>query len=226
MPGRIVTHAVVVAIALLVTTLVPLRLTAAASTPVGLFSLPAALTVASDLPAISRQVLVAEAERIWTREGVSLDWPTTAAIDRAPLRVLVARRDALLKGRHERWPVAELIPQAEQRALAIASIAGAERVLEQADRDCVLLTRPASSEYRLGIVLGRAVAHEIGHYILATATHSDRGLMRPTIDAREFADPAANTFALDAQAGAWLRDHLRAADEEGSSASTPFSYAR
>jgi hypothetical protein len=38
-------------------------------------------------------------------------------------------------------------------------------------------------------VLGRAVAHEIGHYLLATATHANRGLMRASIDASEFADP-------------------------------------
>jgi hypothetical protein len=54
----------------------------------------------------------------------------------------------------------------------------------------------------------RGVAHEIGHYLLATPTHADSGLMRASIDAREFADPGARTFALDDTAGQWLRGRL------------------
>ena len=39
-------------------------------------------------------------------------------------------------------------------------------------------------EQRLGLVLGRAVSHEIGHYLLQTNTHATRGLMRARIAAR------------------------------------------
>jgi hypothetical protein len=82
-------------------------------------------------------------------------------------------------------------------------------------------------------VLGRALAHEIGHYLLATPTHAERGLMRATIDAREFADPGARTFALDDTAGQWLRSRLRSrmADTTESDAELPlpaagFTYGR
>jgi hypothetical protein len=201
---------IVVAAVVATSMLLPLDLQAARSR-LPLFSLRAPLTVAPNLPDVSRHALISEAERIWKREGVALEWPTGPADGSASLRVLViARREAVMKGTRERWPVAELVPQAEQRALAIASIASAERVLDEASAGRQLLMRPESAEYRLGVVLGRAVAHEIGHYLLATATHADHGLMRAAIDAHEFADPAARTFGLDETAGAWLRDWLSA----------------
>lgn len=54
-------------------------------------------------------------------------------------------------------------------------------------------------------MLGRALAHEIGHYLLGTHTHARNGLMRSTFDALEFTDPRSGTFALDHDAAAWLR---------------------
>jgi hypothetical protein len=57
---------------------------------------------------------------------------------------------------------------------------------------------------RLAVVLGRAVSHEIGHYLLDTNTHARRGLMRARIDAREFADLRSGSFRLDDAARAYL----------------------
>jgi len=54
-------------------------------------------------------------------------------------------------------------------------------------------------------VLGRALAHEIGHYLLDTHTHARTGLMRPNFNALEFTDLRNSTFALDHAAAAWLR---------------------
>jgi hypothetical protein len=63
----------------------------------------------------------------------------------------------------------------------------------------------AIDERRLGVVLGRALAHEIGHYLLDTHTHARSGLMRPNFNALEFTDSRTSTFALDHAAAAWLR---------------------
>jgi hypothetical protein len=38
---------------------------------------------------------------------------------------------------------------------------------------------PEMRERIVGRALGRVIAHEIGHYLLATRTHSSSGLMRP-----------------------------------------------
>ena len=216
---------IVVAAVVAASLLVPLDLHAARSITLPLFSLRAPLTVAPDLPAVSRRVLISEAERIWKREGVALEWPTGPADVSASLRVLViTRREAVMRD-SERWPVAELVPQTDQRALAIASIASAARVLDEATAGRQLLARPESADYRLGVVLGRAVAHEIGHYLLATATHADRGLMRAAIDAKEFADPGATTFGLDGTAGKWLRAQLHTTPADSPSPSA-FRYTQ
>ena len=63
----------------------------------------------------------------------------------------------------------------------------------------------ALEERRLGVTLGRALAHEIGHFLLRTSTHARSGLMRSQFDASEFTDLRDGTFALDQDAVDWLR---------------------
>jgi hypothetical protein len=45
---------------------------------------------------------------------------------------------------------------------------------------------PAEVDSMLGRVLGRALAHELGHYLLRSATHTTQGLMRGNHTIREF----------------------------------------
>lgn len=159
---------------------------------------------------MSRRALVAEAERIWQREQIDLEWPAPAggaSVPDAPLRVLVIARPAAAVGEGGAWPVAELIRHPSHRALAIASIDGARRVVSEATRHRII-DAPAVDDYRLGLVLGRAVAHEIGHFLLATTTHADHGLMRATVGAREFADVVTDTFRLDEDASRWIRQRV------------------
>ena len=101
------------------------------------------------------------------------------------------------------WTVGELLRFDGTSAIAVASITGAERVVDETGL-FRLVDFPAFYEHRLGLVLGRAVAHEIGHYVLQTNTHAQYGLMRANIDAREFADLRADSFRLDPAADAYL----------------------
>jgi hypothetical protein len=170
--------------------------------------LPVELTVSTVVPAAARDALVAEAERIWRHENVHLRWNRRGIdalpAEASPLRVLVLPRPSPAS---DRWAVGELVPLTERRAIAIISIDGARRVIDEA-----LRVRPAhtsGADYGLGLVLGRAVAHEIGHYLLATATHSRRGLMRAAFNSWEFADlQASATFLLDDDARHWMRHHV------------------
>ena len=59
----------------------------------------------------------------------------------------------------------------------------------------------------LGVVLGRAVAHEIGHYLLG-GEHARAGLMRSTFDPREFVDVRDRIFQLDHVDASRLTDAL------------------
>jgi hypothetical protein len=88
--------------------------------------------------------------------------------------------------------------------VVLISIGGAQRLMSSVRRRAgyELIT---IDERRLGIVLGRALAHEIGHYLLETHTHASTGLMRPNFNALEFTDLRSGTFALDDDAAVWLR---------------------
>jgi hypothetical protein len=180
-----------------------------AATSSGVLPLHVLLTVSSELATVSRNTLIREAERIWRHEQVHIEWaPPGHTVEHpdAPLRVLVVTRPQAGRAAGE-WPVAELLPEAVPRPLAIASIDSAERVVDEAARTPSYDAR-APREYRLGLVLGRAVAHEIGHFLLATRTHADSGLMRATVDVREFAAVSGEPFRLDRDASQWLRERL------------------
>lgn len=162
-------------------------------------------TSSDSLSLASRQALMAEAESIWKPGHVRLKWlrESTEAEEGAILRVLVVARPVPKASEYSPWTVAELLRLGGSQATAIASTIGARRIIDEGRRQ--LLQEPAALEdYRLGLVLGRAVSHEIGHYLLQTNTHARRGLMRARIDAREFADLRSGNFHLDRAAEAHL----------------------
>ena len=164
-----------------------------------------ALTTSMTLPDGVRAVVMREVRDIWKSEGVEITWEVFAPSARG-LRVLVVSgsgASAEREGHH--WPVAELLRDGHGEPLAVASVAAARRVLEAAGVD----GEPAAmGKNRLGIVLGRAVAHEIGHYLLNTRGHARHGLMRARIDARDFADLRDGGFGLDDDAALWARTAL------------------
>jgi hypothetical protein len=197
---------------------------ASSSTPS--FVLDLRLTTIRALPPISAAALMAETSAIWRKSHILLRWVDADATDDKPtsLRVLILARVVPPAGERSAWTVGELVRTGDSRALAIASITGALRIVEESRR-FELFDLPALHDRRLGVVLGRAVAHEIGHYLLQTNTHAARGLMRATIDAREFADLRSGTFRLDEEAEA----HLATIAERGLLVPEPeasrFSYA-
>lgn len=163
------------------------------------------LAASAQLSSIARASLIREVNDIWQREGVRLQWPFSPPADAVPdfaLRALVVQRESVTGNSVHQWPVGELLFDQSDNAVAVASIEAAERVLATAAR----ADEPtALHERRLGVILGRALAHEMGHYLLNTAGHARRGLMRASIDARDFADLRSGAFFLDAPAGEWIR---------------------
>src|SRR6185436_2392293 len=57
----------------------------------------------------------------------------------------------------------------------------------------------AELETMLGRAMGRALAHELGHFLLASKTHSAAGLMRARRTSSEFFSNERTRFALDAE---------------------------
>jgi hypothetical protein len=182
-------------------------------------SLHLRVTHTQPLSAVSLTALMAEANAIWGGH-IRLRWQTAGPPDTVPgLRVLLLARALPPSGEETPWALGELVRPTSAPPFAIASVTGAHRILDESGFDAI--TAPAWRDHRLGVVLGRAVAHEIGHYLLQTGTHATHGLMRARIDAREFADVRRESFRLDAAA----RAHLTRLAASGGTAQA-FSYAR
>ncbi len=132
------------------------------------------LTASRELPNLSRTALVKEADAIWRESGhLRLRWLTGDANPDTgmTLRVLVTPRAVASTLDGHRWAVGELLRFDRSGAIAVASITGAQRIVDQT-QSFRLLDVELMSQHRLGVVLGRAVAHEIGHYVLRTNTHA------------------------------------------------------
>jgi hypothetical protein len=120
------------------------------------------------------------------------------------LRVLVVDQRPMHVGPEDEFSVGELVRPSGSHPVALVSIASARRLMASV-RGRAGYELITVDERRLGIVLGRALAHEIGHYLLDTRTHAHHGLMRAQFSALEFTDPRDGAFALDEDAAAWLR---------------------
>jgi hypothetical protein len=184
------------------------------------------LATSQDLSATSTGALVAEVNAIWWQSNLSLAWRTADVSEPLPampdsedwLRVLVLARQA--PGHAATFAVGELVRHEGGRPLAIASLTAARRVVDESRR-FQNVDDQRDYEKRLGVVLGRAVAHEIGHYLLRTSSHAPRGLMRASIGAQEFADINSQSFRLDRVA----RAHLARLADVPLSKAPVFSYA-
>ena len=100
------------------------------------------------------------------------------------------------------WPVGELLIDQAGSHFAVVSTAAARRVVAavRAPHE-----PPGAGHRRLALVLGRAVAHELGHYLLATAGHAPSGLMRAYVGVADYVDPRRGGFGIDATAGDRIR---------------------
>jgi hypothetical protein len=155
---------------------------------------------APTVPARVRRYLEAEAQRIWRRERIELSWCDRQCSQpdrRADLRVALLANPRLSSSAHDGYSLAELHREGR---LIVVSLEAARSVvragLEHADNPGWPLERNTQA---LGRVLGRAVAHEIGHYLLGTSAHARTGLMRAEFTPREFVDPHGSMFELSGE---------------------------
>jgi hypothetical protein len=157
------------------------------------------------LPPAARATLIAEAAAIWRHAGVQLRWEPAMPSDRradAALPVFVVPIDRAPNDDGHEWRVGRLTRDQRNRYVAIASIAAAERAIELVGAGNEPMRR---RDLRLGLILGRAVAHEVGHFLLDSGSHSRRGLMRASIPVRDLADLRSGGFAVDPAATEWIR---------------------
>ena len=192
----------------------PLDARTPSATPLGVI-----LTTAPRVAAAARAALIDEATRIWKGAGVHLEWvaptaPRPLAFD--TLHLLAVERPAA-QPRTNTVVLGELLRVNTSRAVAMVSLGEAERIVAS------LRARrgDGSGDRRIGIILGRAAAHKIGHFLLDTSTHADHGLMRARFDETEFADSRSGAFELDEQAGDWVHQRLGQGLQLGPAARIP-----
>lgn len=60
-----------------------------------------------------------------------------------------------------------------------------------------IATAPENTQREaLGRIIGRALAHEIGHFLLASPVHASHGLMRAILDPQQMTKPGIWHFKL------------------------------
>lgn len=172
-------------------------------------TLAIALALGAPVPDIARRSMINEATRIWRQEGVTITWQDASGLDTARaavLRVVVVHVELSPSAAPRTYAIAEFH---RQQSRIVASLPAAERTVQAGLQDAARAGWPAhQSVHALGLVLGRALAHEFGHYLLGTGDHSRHGLMRATISAREFVDPRGTFFALHDDEAALLARRL------------------
>jgi hypothetical protein len=170
------------------------------------------VSVAADVPASLVSRLLAEAGDIWRAAGFTLVWRLADAAVHA--RVAEARTYASMtlrvtvgneRGRAKEetatplgWIVFDDI-NAPQREIYL-SFANAQAFMELS-RGVVgrtdLMPR-AEKDALLGRAMGRALAHEIGHYLLASKVHTRSGLMQAKRTSAELFAFDRRRFGVDA----------------------------
>jgi hypothetical protein len=155
------------------------------------------------------QMLKDETDSLWRPYGVHLEWvdarPGDGAAEGFFVEAVIDRRgdgqaqpDQAVLGRA--W-----VPQdaAGERPIHVSFDA-----IEQ-----MLLRRPSSvpvvSEYDMGRALGRVLAHEIGHVLLAVRHHDHAGLMRAVFAPSELGAPDRSPFRLTCDGVGRLRSRIQ-----------------
>ena len=157
-----------------------------------------------------------EATRIFERAGISLDW-----IDcRVPGGFGgAACTEPLLAGRDLMLRLVDRIPARGERIVALG-----ESMLDREQRSGVLMTidvfpvRAVAEQAFTAVptLLGRAIAHEIGHLLLGSAAHPVAGLMRALWSRDELRGLRPAHWGFSAREAAKMRQavlgHSRTAD--------------
>jgi hypothetical protein len=152
---------------------------------------------------------VAEAMAIWAPYGVALDREDacgSSAAETLRLTIGIARtampgRAPIVLGTIVFAPDGTPEPRITLFLDEILRFVAAARVLDAEEWHWPRLLR----EQITGRVLGRVLAHEIGHYVLGDRRHTGAGLMRSIQRSDELAEPSRGGFTLSTDQAAQLR---------------------
>jgi hypothetical protein len=132
------------------------------------------------------RTLQAEASRIWRRHGIVLTWSQPAPATCSTVVPLLFDEDEFVKQGGRTRDAALALTVFLGRAQTIyVSAPRAFQMLSRLNQTTLNLENSGGRDHHGGTLLGRIVAHELGHVLLTTLSHSDTGLMRPVFGFRD-----------------------------------------
>jgi hypothetical protein len=156
-----------------------------------------------------------EARAVWNDVGITLAW--RVVVDSEPQytaapHVVIADETAQsphsnqtpigwVRFKHPDDPDQEIHISRRNGMKLLRSYAGLGRPVDRMP--------PAEVEATLGRVLGRALAHELGHFLLRSGTHTRGGLMRGNHTIREFVALGRRGFEVDSAQRAAVAARIR-----------------
>jgi hypothetical protein len=196
------------AFALVASTVIAAAPVAAATASIPPMSVNVSIAGVDVSPALVKRTLV-ETDAIWRSSGVTFVWQRAARLaavvgDAGPfvpkaLHVIIGSdRGAGRDGRRPLgWIVFDALDAPQQEIYL--SYANAVTMMEEA-RGVVGIVKEMPAVQRETLVaraMGRALAHELGHYLLASKLHTQHGLMKATLTATDLFTPDISAFLIE-----------------------------
>ena len=154
------------------------------------------LDAVSDVSPSLVAIAIAETDAVFRGAGVRFIWRRGAS-RRALLHVSITNESGPARGN---TPLGWLVFEDDVPGHEIhLSYGNAKQYLEESREvvGSVFQKTIAEREMLIGRALGRALAHELGHYLLATKQHSSRGLMKGARTAHELFSLDRSGFAIE-----------------------------
>ncbi len=144
------------------------------------------LTTTDYMSGLAMKTLQDEASRIWRRHGIVLTWSQPVPETCPTIVPMVFDEDEFVKQGGKTRETALALTVFLGRAQTIyVSLPRAFQMLSRLNQTTMNLENSGGRDLRGGTLLGRIVAHELGHVLLTTLTHSETGLMRPVFELRD-----------------------------------------
>jgi hypothetical protein len=182
------------------------------------------ITLAIDLSALApmsdaeRRAMIGETAALWKPHGVVLAWITAEgrrdALPHPVVRVLTdgCRVEPLCLPSDAKSLGAVVFVEGsatpeDTLLLSVGAVVQTVESVKWQSRNLVDLPTDTRG-YLIGRALGRVLAHEIGHYLLASRFHTEDGLMRPEFRADQLIAMSRQGFTLSKMQVPWLRLRL------------------
>ena len=160
------------------------------------------VTVVSDIPPAMAARILREAGEIWRAAGVDIVWQrSTGTVAAKPsVRITIGNWAGAGMREDKSMPLGWIVfTDGEPEHEIYVSYTNAALLLD-ASRGNISPSNQmprAERETLLARALGRAMAHELGHFLLGSSAHSAHGLMRAKRTATDFFSPDRSRFDLE-----------------------------